>query len=275
MFTVGKVFILGSIFLLANIILGPVVILAESQSGSVGLSGTVLASAPKNAPVISLPLDQIHFTESEITVSGICQSDQLIKIFINDIFKGAVVCSKSKFTVAVDLSPGKNQIIAKGFDNLDQAGPDSNIVEVYLDTSEKSEELSLTSNYARQNIDPKKDLFWPVDINGGVKPYAVSVDWGDGRSSLKSVSESGEFLIDHNYQNPGIYKLVIRAVDTKDDRAVLQLVVVVNGKVVVSSNRGDDKKNQIFVWQPTSIMIVFMIFTFWLGKKYEQRLLQS
>lgn len=269
MFVVGKARLLLGIFLLFNVLMSPVTILAESQSGSVGLSGKVIATAPNVAPEITLPIDQMHFTESEITVSGICQNDLLIKIFINEIFSGAEICVNNKFSIKVDLAQGKNQIFARGYDNLDQASPDSNLVEVFLDDS--TDTLTLTSSLARQNVNPRSVLSWPISIKGGENPYAISIDWGDDRTTLKSLAVSGEFVTTHNYQDAGIYKIVVRGVDQKNGRAILQLVAVVNGKASAITDENTSKTDTVFLWQPMAAVIVFMVSTFWLGRRYERQ----
>ena len=274
MSAVGGVRLLLGTFLILCALLSAKLVLAESQSGSVGLSGKVVASAPSEAPVISVPADQSHFEESPITVSGICETDLLIKIYINEIFSGSVMCVNSKFSLEVDLFAGENEIVARAYDNLDQAGPDSKTVTVYFDAS--ISDLRLTSDYARQSVDPREILTWPVTIAGGSAPYAVSIDWGDGRTSLKSLLKAGEFEIEHAYLYSGIYKVVVRAVDVDGNRTVLQLVAVSKGvSTAPSTEPASDKPKEVVLIQPMVIFITFMISTFWLGKRYERKRLQE
>lgn len=243
---------------------------AESESGSIGLEGRVLASAPTSAPVISMPKTDERFEESPITVSGTCESDLLIQIFVNEIFSGSVMCISDKYSIEVDILSGENKIIARAFDNLDQAGPDSNTVVVFLDII--SDDLKLTSEFARKSANPNDELTWPIIISGGLKPYAIHIEWGDGRDSLKSVLVPGDFSIEHTYRYSGIYKVVVRAVDAEASRAILQLVAVSKGtEFAPSSETADKKDTKNILLVPLTVSFVFVISTFWLGVRYERK----
>lgn len=276
-------------FFILSILFSPTIILAQSESGSVGLEGRVGAIAPTEAPVILVPDTDERFEESPITVSGTCQSNLLIKIYVNDTFSGSVICEGNAFTIEVDLFTGENEIIARAYDNLDQASPDSNIVTVHLNaiTQDATEpevttpvvaqgDLRLSSEHARKGANPNETLTWPISIMGGSPPYAVHVDWGDGRTSLKSVLSVGDYNIEHNYLYSGIYKVVVRAVDTKNNRAILQLVAVSKGvSTAPNAESISDKPKEVVLLQPMVIFITFMISTFWLGKRYERKRMQE
>lgn len=267
---VGLSRIFFAILLSLFVIVSPAGVFAETESGAVGIEGTVSAVAPSEAPLISAPGNGTRFKESPTTVSGTCLDGLLIKIFVKDIFGGSVNCASGKFSIEVNLSPGENKIFARSYDDLEQASPDSNIIKVYLDTSSKS--LTLTSDFARRSANPREELTWPILISGGSSPYAVSIDWGDGRTSLKSVISSSEFVAEHIYLYSGIYKVVVRAVDINDNRAVLQLVAVGKGKSFApTSGPASGKTKTVVVWWPMPLFIIFMISTFWLGVRYERR----
>lgn len=249
------------------------------QSGSVGLEGTISAPPPSRAPTITNPANGRSFSTLPVTVSGICPQGTLVKLFSNNIFIGSASCTNGAFSLDVDLFNGDNDLIARSYDDLDQASPDSNTVRVIFSDPNVSGfggRVSLTSNYARLGANPGSTLSWPLILSGGTGPYAVSVDWGDGKPvTLKSIPFAGNFTMDHVYDKAGIYRVVVKAVDANGSTAYLQLVGVANGTVNSSSNTANDKdkvititRTQILLW-PSLVAIPLILLTFWIGRKYE------
>src|SRR6185369_7949334 len=102
----------------------------------------------------------------------------------------------------IDLFEGRNDLIARIFDSLDQPGPDSNIVTVTYSNNQfgggAASQLTLSSIYARRGASPGEELDWPITINGGTGPYAVSTDWGDGKPpTLQSEPFAGNITVKH------------------------------------------------------------------------------
>src|SRR5690606_22120783 len=168
------------------------------------------------------------------------------------------------------------------FDDLDQPGPDSNIVTVTFsdDQPGAGQRVALTSNFAKRGANPGQNLTWPVILSGGRGPYAISVDWGDGKQTdLFTLQFPGNFNIEHIYDNPGIYIVIVRATDADGISAYLQLTAVANGP----AGQGQETDLQVqepeirtrVVWEPAALAIPFIISTFWLGKRYELRQLRK
>src|ERR1700760_952775 len=63
------------------------------QNGSVGLEGKVNAPPPTQAATISTPGNGQSVSHIPITVSGLCPSNLLIKVFSNNIFVGSAQCT--------------------------------------------------------------------------------------------------------------------------------------------------------------------------------------
>ena len=265
-----------------------------SEDGSVGVSGVVSAPPPSNAPIVSLPNDGASISRIPVTVSGICDADLLVKVFKNGVFAGSAQCQNGSFSLQTDLFNGRNDITARQYDLLDQESPASGIVSVlYSDNagnSTASDRVTLTTNFAKKGTDPGEKLIWPFAISGGAGPYAVTVEWGDGESSLYSLAVPGEFSIDHTFQNPGSYTVVVKAVDVEGRTALMQVVAIANGSLSQTgpngstngsgsgsgngsgSGTGDEGDSSApktrILWQPAAIMIPFILSTFWLGKRY-------
>jgi hypothetical protein len=128
---------------------------------------------------------------------------------------------------------------------------------------------------------PGDVLTWPLILGGGVGPYAISIDWGDGSApQLQSQTVAGSFDIKHTYTNAGVYKIVVRATDKNGTTAFLQLVAVSNGAVQAgtgtSSDAGSASKTQTMVlWWPVVIIFPLLFVAFWLGRRHEVYVLRK
>ncbi|MDZ7744732.1 MAG: hypothetical protein U5K77_03160 [Candidatus Saccharibacteria bacterium] len=257
---------------------------SSEQSGSVGVEGRISSPPPTTGATITSPSNGQTFSEVPITVSGLCSDDLLIKLFKNNVFAGSAQCDNGSYSIVTDLFSGDNELVARVFDELDQAGPDSNTVSVVFDNPAPGgiARPTLTSSFAKRGANPGQTLTWPVSLSGGQGPYAMSVDWGDGTPpDLFTIGLPGEFDIEHVYDNPGVYNVVVRATDNNDTAAFLQLVGVANGPLsqtdadAAGEGQATAAARTRILWQPAAILIPFIFSTFWLGKKYQLHSIRS
>lgn len=248
----------------------------DPQPGSYGLEATKPQAPPKVGASISSPSGGQTFTESPITVEGICPTGLLVEVLNNGVMAGAVMCQDGRFSLQVSLFSGENELYAKVYDDTDQAGPDSNRVSVtYSNTnfSEFGELVTLTSTYSRRAESIRRQLSWPIQLDGGTGPYALTVDWGDGTSSdLISLANSGLFNIAHVYSRAGVYTVNIKVVDKNGVSAFLQLVAVANGEPVADvtgqSGAGALTAGNIrILWIPMVIIALMLPLSYWLGRR--------
>ena len=258
-----------------------------TESGSVGLEGRISAPPPSTPATISFPRDGAVISDQPVTVTGICPVGLLVKVFKNNVFSGSVQCVNGSFSIQIDLFSGVNELVARVYDDLDQAGPDSNIVRVTSPNAVNNigAKISLTSSFAKRGANPGEKLSWPITLTGGNGPYAISVDWGDGKTpDIISQTFPGTFNIEHQYDTPGVYNIIVRATDKDGNVAFLQLVGVGNGPLSQTTGTGgngsgsgneagqsnDAGKQQVkILWQPAAISIPLIFSTFYLGRKYE------
>ncbi|HEY8998819.1 MAG TPA: hypothetical protein VIM53_00705 [Candidatus Saccharimonadales bacterium] len=250
-----------------------------TQSGSVGLQGTITSAPPTSAATIGTPANGAHFTTLPITVSGLCSGSLLIKVFANNVFVGSAVCQNGSYTMQIDLFDGTNDLIARVYDSLDQQGPDSNTIAVTYTSSQFAntgiQPLELTSNYARRGANPGSVLTWPIVLSGGTPPYALSVSWGDNKATdLLSESFAGTVTLSHTYDTAGLYQVIIKATDKNGQEAFLQLVGVANGAVQSSASGSTNGGSTVItktnlLWGPAVAMIPLIIIGFWLGRRAE------
>ncbi len=248
---------------------------ATQKSGSVGLQGEVAAPPPATGATITTPTNGQTFTSIPVRVSGLCPADVLVKIFKNQVFAGSIQCQNGSYSLQIDLFSGKNDLVARVYDALDQAGPDSNTVSVTFNDAKYGgvgKRISLTSNYAKRGANPNDTLTWPISISGGAGPYAVSVDWGDGTIDLKSQEFPGNMDLAHVYTSSGVYNIIIIATDKNGDSAFLQVVGIANGAVAQKSSDGTGSKIiqicQTYPWWLWLLIIVIVaLLSFWLGNR--------
>lgn len=246
------------------------------QPGSIGVEGIIPSAAPTRGATITTPRNGQTFNNNPITVSGLCPSGLLVKIFDNNVFVGSVMCVNGSYSLQIDLFAGRNDLVARVFDDLDQPGPDSEIVTVTLNDSQFNPfgvpQLLLTSNYAKRGANPGETLTWPIIISGGTPPYAISVDWGDGKTQdLISRDIAGTFTLQHVYDNAGTYTVTIKASDKNGLSAFLQVVAVANGAITQKPAEEEQKEKVItrVLWEPAALFLPLIGIAFWLGRRYE------
>ena len=276
--------LVGLCLLLAAIILSsPVSALDPIQTpnpmpGSYGLEATKTQPPPTQGATITTPGNGSSFATSPVTVNGICPAGLLVQIYNNNVMVGSVMCSNGSFSLEVSLFAGTNELSAIVYDDLEQAGPASNVVTVtYTDTSFTAfgTLMTLTSSYGRRSAAASSPLTWPLQLSGGAGPYAFSIDWGDGSGpELKSQALAGVVTIDHVYKKAGIYQVNVRVTDVNGVSAFLQLVAVASGKVDgATATQADSRNGQTdaapaqVLWVPTVTSLALLAPSYWLGRR--------
>jgi hypothetical protein len=214
-------------------------------------------------------------------VSGTCPANTFVSIDRNSVFAGATTCQDDgTYTILVDLFDGSNTIVAKVSDALGQFGPDSKPVTVFYNapalltpSAAVGKQLFLQTATTVAGTDPKQALKRTITIVGGVGPYAVSFDWGDGQTSLSSQSAEGDVSGNHTYDRPGTYTVIVRVTDNSGNSAYLQVVTVVNGSTTAlgstkGSGTGSLAGSLLTAW-PLYLLALVMVLFFWLGERRE------
>ncbi|MBI2285585.1 hypothetical protein HYU82_02070 [Candidatus Saccharibacteria bacterium] len=276
-----KRYILG-LLLIPLLLTSPAVAQTQQDSGAVGVEGTIPSAAPTQAPTITTPVNGQVFTTLPITVAGLCQNGLLVEVFKNDVFSGSVQCVGGSYSIQIDLFSGRNDLVARQFDALNQASPDSNTVTVTFNDSLPGggPRISLTTAYSKRGAAPGDTLTWPITISGGTPPFAISVDWGDKSTpDLLSRDSAGDILLQHIYNQSGIYNITIKASDSKGQAAFLQVVGVGNGPI---QQTAATPRPAATVTSSTRILIISLIVaiplllsSFWLGKKHQLQVIRA
>jgi hypothetical protein len=250
----------------------------QSDTGTLGIEGEIPSNPPTNAAGISIPRNGQVFTSTPITVSGTCNKDYLVEIFKNNVFAGSAICKGGSYSMQIDLFDGLNDIIARQYDSLNQAGPDSATTTVTFNNTiaNSGTRPTITSAFAKRGADPGDALSWPITLSGGTAPYATSVDWGDkSTEELISRSTPGQFSIQHVYAQSGIYNVTVKVTDANGASAFLQVVGISNGPIQqTSSSSGGPitpptKTTKVIIWWPMLALLSLVVVAFWLGKRHQ------
>lgn len=259
------------------------------EAGSVGLTGIMPGKPPTTAATINMPSNGQRFSTSPITVSGTCPKDTLVEIFKNDIFAGSTVCTSSgTYSLEVDLLIGENRLVARVYDALNQAGPDSNIVTVYYDALPPQSggltpfnfggnQLLLNTDAVFRGIFPGQTMTVPLDVLGGTPPYAINIEWGDASNKVVPRNDNATFNVDHVYQKPGVYQVTFQATDAGGRVAFLTVAAIVNGQpdAVTASTNPLATPNQLLLLWPIFTGAVAITISFWLGEQREKHILKK
>lgn len=269
--------------LVAIFTVGPAKVLAAtSQPGSTGISGTVPSAPPSQAPTIDVPRSGQGFSSLPITVSGLCPGNTLVEIYKNNVFAGSDSCHSGSYNLQIDLFDGRNDLVARAYDDLDQASPDSNTVTVNFSSAIPigGPRISITTQFAKRGADPGSILTWPITLSGGSGPYAISVDWGDKTNpDLISQATAGNLTLQHTYAQPGIYKVTIKATDAGGNAAFLQVVAIANGPIKQATAAAGGSSSttvqvKVLLW-PLIVLFILMIIAYWLGKRHQLEAIQN
>jgi hypothetical protein len=256
------------------------------EAGSIGLTGTMPAAPPKVAATITKPVNGQHFSTTPITVSGSCPAATLVEIYKNDIFAGSTPCeSNSTYSIQIDLLFGQNNLKAKVYDVLNQAGPDSNTVTVFYDAAFpvaapssffdfSGAQLILNTDAAFRGSFPNQALNIPITVIGGTAPFAINIQWGDGTNDIVSRSDNNTFNVSHVYKKPGTYKIIIQGTDSKKLVAYLSVAAIINGTPnVLATTSNKPPLNKLFILWPIIAVAAALVFSFWMGEQREKKIL--
>jgi hypothetical protein len=258
--------------------------------GSIGLTGTVPSNPPTTPATITSPTDQQHVTTSPLHVTGTCPAGTLVEIYKNDIFAGSTICSdKGTYSLDVDLLFGTNKIIARIYDVLNQAGPDSATVTVTYDVLPTQStaltpldlggtQLLLNTSAVFRGTFPGQELTIPLSIIGGAPPYAVNILWGDNGNTIVPRNNNESFNTGHNYAKAGTYQISIQATDAAGRVAFMTVASIVNGQPASATGSVAPATwtgSQLLVLWPLYASAVSTLVSFWLGERREKHLLKK
>lgn len=249
----------------------------------------------KDPAVINSPAPDSQFTAVPIQVGGTCPAGAAyVELFRNGVMGGAALCNSGKFSLLSDLFDGQNSLQAKVFDTADFEGPASQKVNVAYSSASDGQiglqtlpqsngnrsPLRLTTAFVYKGYFVGQPINWPVAVSGGTPPYAMNVDWGEGRSSIVSRKDRGQFNVTHTYYSPGgpqgSFVVKVQATDSQGRYAYLEFFVIVNRPDAAAGNiysKGDPTLGGLHEWVwlawPIYGTVVLMVIAYKLGERQE------
>ena len=285
---------LGILLLVVGLLLGVYTSYAASpgpESGSVGLTGIVPGKPPTVAPTIDTPRSGERFSTTPVAVTGSCPKGTLVEVFKNNIFAGSIPCQNDgRYSMDIDLLIGANILLARVYDDLNQAGPDSNKPTVYYDALPAQAgpltsldfggaQMLLNTDAVFRGVFPNHEMNMPIDILGGTPPYAINVQWGDSSNKVVPRGNNQSFTIGHIYSKPGTYQIRIQGSDANGRVAFMTVAAIVNGQPSALSGDSDGTPvssgtlTRLLTLWPLYTSVVAIAVSFWLGERREKYVL--
>lgn len=218
------------------------------------VTATVPAPIPPGYPTIDTPASSSATTSQTVTVSGTCPVITpaiIVAVYRNLLLAGSVQCdSGGEYSVPISLEPGENKLVAtvvtitNGIGNSSgetiatydvpepivppavPGGP----VQPGQETIEGFEQLApplqviAKDIYVLVGVDGKAT--WRGSFAGGVGPYKVTFNWGDGTIDRRSVVDTSEQTFTHDYEIAQPRALVISVTDASGATATLRSTAV-------------------------------------------------
>jgi hypothetical protein len=272
---------------------------------SITVHATVPDTPPSTAATISSPLNGARFTSVPVNVTGTCTGNTYyVEIFRDNVLSGTAICqADDTYQLLVDLFAGKNEFVPHVFNITDNEGPVGLTTTVYYNVPQQPtnpsspspeisinkptlnvEPLTLTSDFKVRGYYVGENVKWELQITGGTKPFAVNVNWGDGKNSVISITKPGNFTIEHVYTAKGGYKgsypVKISASDSEGRQAYMQVFIIVSPKTAPVAGTGgiyNTPSSSFFsahesllkyLW-PAYGIVALMALSFELGEKEE------
>lgn len=106
----------------------------QTSSDTLTIQATVYGPAPTTPAVIVKPLNGTHFTVAPQVISGSCGAGLTVKLYNNDTLIGITDCSNDgRFVFNITLLFGANILTTVNYNSLNQFGPESAPILLYLD----------------------------------------------------------------------------------------------------------------------------------------------
>jgi len=126
-----------------------------------------------------------------------------------------------------------------------------------------------------RTIFANETLSLPVIISGGQAPFALSIDWGDSVTDLKSVIDNSYHTYQHIYRQTGPVAVTLETTDSRGDTSFLQTVVQVNGEhATAGSTFGNISSGLNNIWTEAPVPLYFaalaLVLGFWIGDIFQR-----
>lgn len=281
--------------------------------GTVSISAVVPGTAPVIGATITSPTDGTKLVDLDaVEIMGVCAKGTFVVIKNNGNLVGSTLCTDAGiFVLQIQLQSGENILSALNYDNLNQSGPSTPSVTIYVTKTIKTEEVVAPTLPDNPSIIPGVgpdisgcDIYKLADLSvggevriavvciprlfesgqqqtlgflvwGGSPPYAINIDWGDGsEDTLSSLPTQVYKTETFSYENAGVYNITFRLKDKDGKTAIVQTAVQVTGKAkTFFATLTDDilYKSWFDTPVPFYLMAVAVTLGFWGGDIFDRK----
>jgi hypothetical protein len=267
------------------------------------ISAVVYAPPITSPATIIKPLNNAHFLSSPIEVLGSCPNNSHVELIRNGLFSGAASCGPSDTTYQIftDLNTGSNELYVRVFNTTDNEGPQSSRITVFFDktiinnntgkSAQTATNLSIITTSPVSLITTSgTNITWEIAPQGGMPPYASTINWQDGKQDIYARANNSKFKISHTYQlatsGRKNFNIKIKIVDSLGSVADLQLTATIVKNSDAADGAGSHNMSgyalftsingvEHWVWPfwPVYTALVLMTLSFWLGEREEYHML--
>jgi hypothetical protein len=228
------------------------------------ITGKVAAPALTESAIITSPSDSVTIHTNTTSIKGTCPPNSYVVLTRNGLMSGVGLCGAgNSFEISASLYPGVNTLSAQDYNITDDKGPVSASINVtyvfdlttapgnasstvpstsypYSNAQSAADLPILTSTYSYQAFAVNSKINWNLDISGGVAPYALHVDWGDGTMLDLIISKARVLPLSHKYATTGRYTVTFKILDKVKGETVLQLIAIVQTPIFSASSGSTD-----------------------------------
>jgi hypothetical protein len=217
--------------------------IGQVRADDYSVSATVPAGSLTVPADITSPADGSVLQTSTAEIKGTCQIVVLGTIVVierNGTDIGSQACqSNGTFSITVTLLEGQNILVPKEFDGGGAQGPDGSAVNVTYQpaavvpppisaggatvparstairsAANSSKPLNIRLDRAYLVYQLGQSVGLPISIAGGMGPYVLHIDWGDGVSGEWNIASAGARNFEHTYAVANAYKIKLTLQDS-------------------------------------------------------------
>jgi hypothetical protein len=219
-----------------------------ARADTYDVSAVVPYDTPSQAATFDTSLSGLSSPSRSIRLFGTCQPvypSSIVAVYRGTDMAGSTTCSAGgSYELQVILVNGSNTFMARTYNQNGAHGPDSNTVTVSFvpptepikstdnapSPIEKDTTLSISSDTPFQIIsEAKKTIAVTISVDGGLNPYTIELNWGDGVVETRQVEGAGTYTFTHEYSKPASYKAKASVTDVLGVRREQEFAVVSSG----------------------------------------------
>ena len=209
------------------------------------------AALPSAPAIILSPDDGFQTSTGIVEVSGTCPSatpPNIVVILENSTAIASTPClPDDTFAVTITLQAGTRVLSAQIFNITEDPGPSSpSITAIYTPPTPPSPPVDptpvppspnepttaleqkpptrpttspvITTERPFFTYGPNSPVTWEGSISGGVAPYTITLNWGDGSSTSYEVSDASKLRYSHYYREIDTYYITVTIQDATGTR---------------------------------------------------------